>query len=1177
MLKKALRWIVITLGVLTLLLLIGGMSLCYYVQTNQHRAVQEAAQQMGFELSYRKATLTAWSTWPRLSLKVDSLTLRDTSQNINSRPLLQAEQLDLFLSFNQIWDDKLRIESFALSEGAIHLLADTSGSLNLGALAGARERMKSKGGQTGLFNPVIDWENVRIGLTCFKASFVDSLKNQRFATYFDSLSTTARTLPNGDLQFHASLNTHVEGLGFNLDNGSYLKNTALSGDLTITRRDSAWIIDPTTLLVGPDEFGVAATFGRGEHVGMQLSIDNPAVDYDRARILLHAALAKKLAAYHVDGPFSISADVISRPEYANNVEVRIRFAAEDQAVRLNTFRFEQVTSSGLFVNRLPQSEGGTGSLQDFRIITNPTVAYYDGMRIESAEAIVRGKNNEPFLDAPIKLTGKANALARLFGNTNFIFTDGNFRIDTHVDASLMAVEDIISSSNGQLILQDLDVDYEPAAVRFTFGSIELNKEGKDVGFRLSSGDFPTGIEFKMEGYISNILPLLLDRPADSLVTKVKLTADRLDWSGFRSLFGEEEYADGNFDPEASANTDAQIQSMKRTLLGLKSTFNPHLEVEVGELAYYDVMSLTDFATGLYFDGDTMVLRRTSFDWSGSDLAFDARLDMSAFNQTPFEVNVAADHLNLHKLRKPLGSFGLKLPGGIDSLPTDLLIRFGHRGIINDTFGIIPGHNIGTLAFSDGRQGRFAGNVHYEPVDGVLNTLLDLEGDPVFVNELFAAENFFFGTGHFRIDVKMTGVPEDLGELVANSSLRLQIDSTRVKYLPAGAYIPIQNFLVTASENQAAVDLQLTSDATRRSVILRGKMDNLSAFLYPERGESFRIKADASARRLHVSDLKDFIRFEEKPTAVPILEQGPMNSSPPFDPQQILSASEGMFKSFRPDLSLQIDTFDVDASTQFTDLHTGFRLRDSSLLILEKSGFTLNAGRVELSGTYDLDRRLKSPFTLEWQTDSVRLDKLLLTLTELGLPGTDSLGTIRGILATSGDVDGRIDEKRRILLLNQSQAGVNLKLSPTQITNWPGMEELGRKLLMKKRFRSIAIAPMELALTVDSGTIYIPRVELQTTALQLFVEGKFDTIQGLDLLIALPVSSNLWRGVQATVPTKTGFAKAGWKVYLVIEQGKDGGTKTRFRLGRRKYYKDRGRLAELRSLKQAEKAARKARQ
>jgi hypothetical protein len=122
--------------------------------------------------------------------------------------------------------------------------------------------------------------------------------------------------------------------------------------------------------------------------------------------------------------------------------------------------------------------------------------------------------------------------------------------------------------------------------------------------------------------------------------------------------------------------------------------------------------------------------------------------------------------------------------------------------------------------------------------------------------------------------------------------------------------------------------------------------------------------------------------------------------------------------------------------------------------------------------------------------------------------------------------------------------------------------------------------MNLTIEMDSGRVWLPRTEIQSTPLQLFVEGVVDTVTGPDLLVSVPLR-NIGRGVLRDAPAPTGYAHTGWKVYLVVEPGKDGQSKAKFRLGRKRFYKERGRLEEFllekRTMREARRAARQKRQ
>lgn len=1173
MLKKAFRWLLITLIVLILLVIIAGAGIYYYVNQNQYGAVREAAEQLGLEVTYAKAKPTFWTTFPKISLRVDSLTIRDLNRTESEPDLIYAETLSAGFSLKKMWQDTLVWEELSLCNSSIYLASDSAGVYNLGKLIGAKDTVSREENlqKPSLLNPIIDLSGVAVNLEQVRVAYFDPPKHKRMEVRFDSAEVLAEVLSPTQVHFTACMETSIKGLSFNTDKGSYLKNSVLSGCLAATLQDATWMLDATNLHIGPDEYEMSGMVGPQ---GLQLHIVNDSLDYERARAMLHDTLQVRLKEYNVEGPFSVSADIYNQPGGGNDVDLSIRFTTRNQSVRLKAFQFHQVSTNGVFVNRMPVDIGGTQeSTTEFTIYTDTTIATYDGMLITSPKALVRGWPTDTYLDSPINLKGAAAALARLFGNTDFQFDRGRFVMNTDVSASLNRVDEIINSSDGDLTLRDFQITYLPSSVSFPMQLIRLKKTGKDVDFRLESGAVTNSLKFDMVGRLDNILPLLMDRPADSLKTDVIFHAERGDWSSFRNIFGE----DGYFTTEQSQlelSQDEQVRKMKQTLLGLGEKFRPHLQMVIDTLAYYDVITLLDFRAGLKFDRDTLVLEKSRFDWEDGTVQLKAKVNLNELNQTPFSVGIGAEAIDLNALRKPLRSFGLRLPTGLNRLPDNLDIEFAHQGIINDSFGIQPGNNYGHLDFRDGKNGLFEGSIAYSPGADALETKLLLSGDPVIVNDLFAAQDFFFGTGHFNIDLNIIGQPGSLEELMTQSDLRLVIDSSKVSYRPSGVFVPLDQMVVNAIGDETTFHLALSADSTRRLVTLTGVMDRLSAFLYPKESKPFNLNADVEAELLQLSDIFDFIQVDTESGVDSLLAApGIAKDTAGFDPQLLLSTTEGIFDAFHPEVRLQIDTFQVDPVTQFTDLRAGIRLLDSTLLIVDNTGFTLGEGVIDLSATYSLDQENTSPFTLQWEGHNLSLQGLEKTIQRLNINQGAVDHHLKGTVSSAGDVRGVINETSWQLPYEKVSGVLHFRIEGGELVNLPLLKEIGRKARMRKRFKEIFLGPLELFVAVESGRMTVPLTEIQSTAVQFFIEGHYDTLRGPDVLISIPLR-NIGRGVLTSPPPPTGYALAGRKIYLVVEPDELSGTAVRFRLGRRKYYRERGTLEELKRLKLEEKEERK---
>lgn len=1164
MFKKILRWLLLVVGVLGVLLAVAVWALNNYLDSRQEKILGDLVNTAGLDVAFRRVDVSAFWTFPRVTVSIDSLVVRDATRPKSESALLSAHRLRGELSLGNLLRDTLQLNHIELSDGGVYIASDSTGNFNFGDLFGPQEQTDSS--ESVLFKPVLHWDGAGAQLACMDITYLHPTRNKRMEVRLDTLRATVDGDARGDLRFVADLQAFVKGIAFNTEKGNYLAGARMEGELLMERRYGDWHLSPTGICIDDQRFNFTMHLRPRPEKELRLTVVNEETDYATTLALLPEDLRVQLNKHHVGGRFPVHASIVSNLERGIDPLVNVRFALAGHDAQVQAYGLKDVYTSGTFVNHLDESEGGIpGNKKNFRVVLDSSQAYQGPLSVELPHGIIRGTANDVRLEAPLLITGPATDINQRVGTRDFIFERGRFTLATRVDASLNSMEEIIQTSDGTLRLRNTGVLYRPAGVRFPFRFLNLGKRGKDIRFRLQSGRLKTGFTFEMDGTLDNLLPLLLERPADSMRADVHFQAPRLDWTDFLAIFGEDGYFGEEENRSEIEKTAAdQAEAMKKALLGLRSTFRPQLEASFDTVAYYDVLALENFTTGIHFNGDTLVLERTAFDWEDSRIDFGARLGLGEPSKTPFRLNVGAERLNLNRLRPSLEYFGLALPEGLDSLPGNLSIGFDHRGIINDTLGIRPGTNVGKLTFAEGTEGLFSGSLAYAPGRNGLKSRLHLQGNPRFVNQLFAAEDFFFGTGRFNIDLKLEETPENLRQLIENSDLELTIDSSQVLYRPGGITVPVRKFVVEADQDGVTYDLQLFSDSIRSSVDIGGSLDRLAAFMFPDSSHAFRVTTDATARVLHWSDIRDFIRAPQEMMA----------DTAAFDAQSLFSATEGVFNNFRPNLHLAVDTFWIDDTTRITELHGGLRMKDSTKLVLEKSGFLLGEGGVEFSAIYDIDRRLKSPFSAKWRTDSLALEDLLGVLRTLEVLLPEGAGELRGAVSMKGNLRSRLNENRQRVMLDSTHGKMDLRISGLELANWPGLQELGSKVKMKKRFETLYFAPLDLKFRVDSGRVWLPRTEIQSSALQLFVEGSFDTLTGPDLLVAVPLR-NIGRGVLGAAPATTGYARAGWKVYLVMEPGKDGKAKTKFRLGRRRYFRERDGIEALRTLRGEERAARRA--
>ncbi|MBB4079767.1 hypothetical protein GGR28_002394 [Lewinella aquimaris] len=1158
MLKKILLW---TAALFTLILLVAvGLvfALDRYLNTHEEKLLHDLLPTAGLEIAFRKVDVRLWDSFPLVHVTVDSLVVRDSLRPTQVPPLISLKSFRTEFSVAQLLHDTVELQHLELSHGTFHLETDSLGNTNSGLLFSRESTAPiAIGASPPKFH--LKWDGLTLRLEDLAVTYLHAPRRKHLEAHLNSVQGIGRRAPRGGVDLCTDIDLHVAGLAFNTDKGAYLTDSRVSGDLDVRVDDRGWDVAPTRLKLGDQYFNVEASIAPRKGEPNRILLSNDSTDYAVSRTLLPTELQEKLSEYTIAGRFPVRAEIVSTFERGENPEVNIDFRLTGQDVQLKQYAFTRATATGHFVNRLDEAYGGTpGSRKNLRFDIDSVSAYQGRLHITMPHALVTSSDVDTRLLAPVRVTGPAAAVSQRLKNRDFFFDRGRFAFTTDADVSLLAsMQDLLSSSDGLLRFSDLDVVYRPADVRFPFAYIQVGKSGQDIGFHIQSSPLPTGVALELMGNIDNLTPLLFDRPGQQIRTDVTLLAPRINWTDFRSFFGQEGY----FPTDTVSQEEQQVESMKTALLGLQRTFRPSVDVRLDTVGYYDVFTLTDVRTGMHFSSDTLVLDRTSFNWAGSDLAFGARLDLGERQRTPFQLMMQADHLNLNRLRPTLDYFGPTLPAELDTLPDDLTIHFAHQGIIEDTVGISPDHNSGSLIFHDGRNRLFSGELTYAPGPLGLESHTRLRGDPQLVNSLFRAEDFFFGSGRFTIDLDLIGTPADMEELVRTGHMQLRIDSSRIEYRPGKVYVPVRHFAVDIADERASYLLQLQSNSTQRLVEMSGELDRLTGFLYPETGRTFSVRTDATAGSLYWSDLRNYVIPENSDTAA-------------FDLQSWVSATGGVFNTFRPNLSLAIDTFWAGDDTPLLKLYSGLRLQDSTRLILEDSGFTLGEGRVQFAASYGLDDREQSPFTLEFHTDSLVMEQLIEVLAQFDVALPDNIGKLRGNLSMSGFLDGQLDEAQQRLVTDSTQGTINFALTDLEFIEWPMLMSIGRKALMKKRFETLRFAPLTGEIRIDSARATFPRLEVQSTGIQAFIEGEYNLNTGPDLLISLPLR-NIGRGTMDTPPDPTGYARSGWKVYLVSTTGKDGQARMKFRLGRRKYFKNRGRLEEFRALRKKWREERRA--
>lgn len=200
------------------------------------------------------------------------------------------------------------------------------------------------------------------------------------------------------------------------------------------------------------------------------------------------------------------------------------------------------------------------------------------------------------------------------------------------------------------------------------------------------------------------------------------------------------------------------------------------------------------------------------------------------------------------------------------------------------------------------------------------------------------------------------------------------------------------------------------------------------------------------------------------------------------------------------------------------------------------------GSLSLSGTF---RRRPggggNPLYFRSHIEQVDVRRLFAEFSDFGQEAITNKN-LKGRLTADVEMAGLLTDKAR-LMKNSMKGSVSFSLKGGELINFEPMQKIHETVLKKRDFSEVRFAELKNQLDLDTTTLTIHRMEIQSTAFSLFVEGTYDLKQGPDLSLQVPVS-NLKKDRNPEIPpdSKGNDGKAGLSLRLRVRRGDDGKTK-----------------------------------
>lgn len=661
--------------------------------------------------------------FPGISVKLNTVTLRDSLWHQHRRDLLNAREVYVAVNAFSLLSGKPRIQDLSVENGRIYLFTDSMGYRNSGLFTRNNNPRGNRVNEITLKNVDLHYEN----------------KSKRKYFNFIIRHLNSRTkYGNDNWRSRITLDVKVKNLMFNTVKGSYLKNKTLTANwkVSYSHDNHELNIPAQNLKIDNDIFLVDGRFAIGPAApDYTLNIKASSVPFRHAAALLTPKAKNTLGQFNLQKPIGIEATINGRFQEGYIPLVQVRWTVHNNVFTVRNETIEDCSFGGRFTNEVVPGR--------VRRDPNSSVRFYQmkgkWKKIAFAADTITVSNLEvPVLEGKFRSSFPLTRVNAISAGETFQFNKGTARLDLLYRAPVDADARSTRFIRGTVTLDDTDLMYKPRNIRFTDVSASLVFKGADLFLRnmnVRSGSS----SLKMEGSLRNFLNLYYTAPQEILLDW-HITSPHIDLAEFLGFLGRRRVT-----RSASSGSNGTIARMFVQLDRVLNEAGVHMNLNVDKLTHKR-FTAANITSDITLTQSGISLNDISLNHAGGKVHATGTIDQSG-SRNRFRFNSRVRNVDIRKLFYAFGNFG---QDGIsyENLKGEFFSTIGVSGSLKENGDIIPRSFYGTVSF-DLRDGAL---IKFEPMEKIgnfafpnrnfsnitfanLRNTLDIRGDKIIIRPM----------------------------------------------------------------------------------------------------------------------------------------------------------------------------------------------------------------------------------------------------------------------------------------------------------------------------------------------------------------------------------------------------------------------------------------------------------
>ncbi len=389
-----------------------------------------------------------------------------------------------------------------------------------------------------------------------------------------------------------------------------------------------------------------------------------------------------------------------------------------------------------------------------------------------------------------------------------------------------------------------------------------------------------------------------------------------------------------------------------------------------------------------------------------------------------------------------------------------------------------------------------------------------------LNELTESSTIRFSKGLGDLDITYSGPLLDTDTLNPNLNGTLTLNDAEINYIPRNLLFK-NGFGVIEFKGEDLVIKKLLLTAGNTRLTMDGKVANLLA-LMDINPEKLMMEWNVSTPDLNLNDFMSYVA----PISKAAIKQSTKSN-------KIIKATENLDRMLSDGTAKLTISADKMAYKKFVATKVAASvLLVGNQVIFDDTKLNHAGGTIVLDGSLT-NGNTRNVLDMESSIMNVNIPDLFRAFDNFGQDAITSQN-MKGQMTAKINMAGVITDKATVL--EKSMKGsVDFSIKNGELINFEPAVNIAATAFKKRDFSHIQFGELRNRLEIDGSTITVNKMEIRSNVVILFVEGIYDTKEGSDMSIQVPLS-NL-SAVENESLKNTG--RAGVNVRLRAKTGDDG--------------------------------------